>query len=172
MFELAASALVVRVGSEAGLRLLLLKRCSMKDKIVIVTGASGGLETHVTQAFLDAGATVVGISRNIRQSDFSNPAFAAHPADLSAAEAAREVADFTVARFGRLDVLAHLMGGFSGGKPVAETDDATFQSMFDVNVNTSVHIVRATLPHLRRAGHGRIIAIGSRLDRTRSDRSA
>ena len=49
----------------------------MKGKVVLVTGANGGLGTYVTQAFLDAGATVVGTSRKIQQSDFNNPNFTA-----------------------------------------------------------------------------------------------
>ena len=43
----------------------------MHGKIVLVTGASGGLGTYITQAFLDAGATVIGTSRKIQQSDFT-----------------------------------------------------------------------------------------------------
>ncbi len=42
----------------------------MKGKIVLVTGANGGLGTYVTQTFLDAGATVIGSSLKIQQSDF------------------------------------------------------------------------------------------------------
>jgi hypothetical protein len=45
----------------------------MKGKIALVTGANGGLGTHVTQALLDAGATVVGLSREIQQSEFNSP---------------------------------------------------------------------------------------------------
>jgi NAD(P)-dependent dehydrogenase (short-subunit alcohol dehydrogenase family) len=45
---------------------------------------------------------------------------------------------------------------------VADTDDATFQRMFDLNVNAAFHMLRAVLPHMRKAGTGRIIAIGSR----------
>jgi len=36
-----------------------------------------------------------------------------------------------VARFRKLDVLAHTVGGFSGGQSIVDTDDATFQRMFD-----------------------------------------
>ena len=49
----------------------------MKNKVVLVTGANGGLGTYVTQAFLDDGATVVGTSRKIQQSDFNNSNFTA-----------------------------------------------------------------------------------------------
>ncbi len=134
----------------------------MKGKVVLVTGANGGLGTYVTQAFLDAGATVIGTSRKIQQSDFNNPHFSALPAEISTREGAKVLVDQVVARFGKLDVLAHTVGGFAGGQSVADTDDATFQRMFDLNLNSVFHILRAAVPPLRQTGNGRIIAIGSR----------
>jgi NAD(P)-dependent dehydrogenase (short-subunit alcohol dehydrogenase family) len=134
----------------------------MKGKVVLVTGANGGLGTYVTQAFLDAGATVVGTSRKIQQSDFNSPNFTALPAEISTREGAQTFVDQVVARFGKLDALAHTVGGFAGGQSIVDTDDATFQRMFDLNLNCVFHILRAAVPSLRKTGNGRVIAIGSR----------
>jgi len=134
----------------------------MRGKIVLVTGANGGLGTYVTQAFLDAGATVIGTSRKLQQSDFEGPNFIAIPAEISSRDGAKKLLDQAMARFSRLDVLAHTVGGFAGGQSVAETDDATFQHMFDLNLNATFHLLRAALPAMRKTGKGRIIAIGSR----------
>ena len=134
----------------------------MQGKVVLVTGANGGLGTYVTQAFLDAGATVVGTSRKIQASDFDHPNFSAMPGDISSREAAKALLDQLAARFGKLDVLAHTVGGFAGGQSIAETDDATFLRMFEVNVNATFHLLGATLPLLRKTGNARIVAIGSR----------
>ncbi len=134
----------------------------MKGKVVLVTGANGGLGTNVTQTFLDAGATVIGTSRKIQQSDFNNPNFTALAAEISTREGAKALVDQVVARFGKLDVVAHTVGGFAGGQSIADTDDATFQRMFYLNLNCVFHILRATVPPLRQTGAGRIIAIGSR----------
>lgn len=134
----------------------------MKGKTVLVTGADGGLGSHVTQAFLDAGATVIGTSRKIQQSAFANVNFTALPAEISTREDAKSIVDQVVQRFGGLNVLAHTVGGFAGGQSIVETDDATFQRMFDLNLNSVFHILRAALPPLRQTGAGRIIAIGSR----------
>src|SRR5215469_13441824 len=54
------------------------------------------------------------------------------------------------------------MGGFAGGASVAETDDATWQKMIDINLNAAFYVLRAVIPVMRRGEHGRIIAIGSR----------
>jgi NAD(P)-dependent dehydrogenase (short-subunit alcohol dehydrogenase family) len=134
----------------------------MKGKIVLVTGANGGLGAYVTQAFLDSGATVIGTSRTIRQSDFNHPDITAMPAEISTRDGAKTLVDQIVARFGKLNVLAHTVGGFAGGTSIEKTEDATFQRMFDLNLNSVFQLLRASIPALRRCGNGRIIAIGSR----------
>jgi NAD(P)-dependent dehydrogenase (short-subunit alcohol dehydrogenase family) len=134
----------------------------MPEKIALITGANGGLGTQVTQAFLNQGATVFGLSPGIKQSDFDYPNFFALPASLSNLEAAKEAVDTVISRHRKIDILAHLVGGFAGGQTIAETDDGTWQRMFDMNLNSAFNILRAVLPHMRRAGAGRIIAIGSR----------
>ena len=134
----------------------------MKGKVVLVTGASGGLGVSVTQAILDAGATVIGTSRNMLQSSFNSSAFTAISAEISTPAGAAGLVDQGIARFGRIDVLAHTVGGFAGGQSIAETDDATFQRMFDLNLNTAFYMLRAALPSMRKTGNGRVIAIGSR----------
>src|SRR5436190_10906837 len=134
----------------------------MKGKTVLVTGANGGLGLFVTQAFLDAAATVVGTSRKIQSSVFKSAAFAAIAADISTPEGAKGLLDQVIARFGRIDVLAHTVGAFTGGESIADTDDATFRKMFDVNFNSAFYLLRAVIPGMRKTGNGRIVAIGSR----------
>jgi len=74
----------------------------MKGKIVLVTGANGGLGRNVTQAMLDAGATVVGTSRKIEPAEFNGDAFTALPGELSSPPGAQAVVDFVLSKFGRL----------------------------------------------------------------------
>ena len=134
----------------------------MNEKTALVTGADGGLGMHVTKALLDAGFLVAGLAPKIKQSDFDNSRFTALPSRLDSPEAAKRSADAVITKFGKIDVLAHLVGGFAGGPSVAETDDTTFRRMFEMNVDSAFHILRAVLPHMQKAGNGRIIAIGSR----------
>jgi NAD(P)-dependent dehydrogenase (short-subunit alcohol dehydrogenase family) len=134
----------------------------MTDKVVLVTGANGGLGTHVTRAFLGAGMKVVGVSSKIDASEFNHPNFIAVPRKISSKEDGRFVIDQAVSRLGRLDVVVHTVGGFAGGSSVADTDDATFQNMFDLNVNSLFFLLRAAVPQMKKGSDGRIIAIGSR----------
>ena len=135
---------------------------ALAGKVALITGANGGLGRFVTQAFLAAGAKVVGVSRSIQASDFPHPGFAALPAELSGGEAARKTAGDIMTRFGRIDVLVHVMGGFAGGTSVAETDDATLDKMLDLNYRSAFFMARAVLPHMRQQGGGRILAVASR----------
>jgi NAD(P)-dependent dehydrogenase (short-subunit alcohol dehydrogenase family) len=134
----------------------------MTAKTALVTGANGGLGMHVTQALLDAGFAVVGLAPKILQFDINHSNFTPLPAALDNLEAAKKAADSVITRFGKIDVLVHTVGGFAGGDTVADTDDATFHRMFDLNLNSAFHMLRAVIPHMRKAGAGRIVAIGSR----------
>jgi len=134
----------------------------MKGKIAVVTGANGGLGSYVTKALLDAGAAVVGVSRKIQQSEFDSALFTALPAEISTAAGASGAVRSVVDRFGRVDIVVHTVGGFAGGQSIAETDDATFQRMLAVNLNSTFYLLRAVLPTMRKTGKGRIVAIGSR----------
>jgi len=112
---------------------------------ILVTGASGGLGAAVVAALEQQGERVVGASHP--EYDLTQPA-----------EAARAVA----AVGGTLHGLVHLMGGFAGGKPVAETDDATWRRMMTMNLDAAFYVARAAVPALTRQPGGRIVMIGSR----------
>ena len=133
----------------------------MSDRVVLITGAKGGLGSFVTQRFLATGATVVGVSRSIAVEDFPGPNFVALPVDFTKAAAVHGAIESIVKRHGRLDVLVHVLGGFAGGSSVAETDDATWEEMRDLNLTSAFYVLRAAMPHLRKSGAGRIVAIGS-----------
>jgi NAD(P)-dependent dehydrogenase (short-subunit alcohol dehydrogenase family) len=132
------------------------------DRIVLVTGAKGGLGAHVTRAFLNAGARVIGSSRKIDDAEFANPRFTAINADLTNDADARALATEIIDRFKRVDALVHVAGGFAGGAPIHETDEATWDAMMNLNLRAAFHILRAVIPHMRAQASGRIVAIGSR----------
>ena len=128
---------------------------------VLITGAKGGLGSAVTQAFLDAGATVAGVSRSIRDSDFNHASFFAVPGELTSFAAAQAVVDAVVSRAGHVDALVHLVGSYAGGA-VADTDEHTADEQWDVNFRSTFLMVKAVLPVMRAQGAGRIVATGSR----------
>ena len=133
----------------------------MSDRIVVITGAKGGLGSFVTRRFLENGDQVIGASRSIRQADFSSGRFLAVPTDFSIFDSVQELADQAVAKFGRIDVVVHVIGGFAGGTLLHETDENVWSQMLDQNLTAAFHVVRSVIPHMRNAGAGRFIAVGS-----------
>src|SRR5687768_102963 len=109
----------------------------LQGKVALITGAKGGLGTFVTNAFLEVGANVAGTSRSIRDSDVEHPRFIAIPGELSTIETARAIAEAAAARFGRIDILVHTVGGFAGGVPVTGTDESTLEQMLAVNLRSA-----------------------------------
>jgi NAD(P)-dependent dehydrogenase (short-subunit alcohol dehydrogenase family) len=128
-------------------------------RVVIVTGASGGLGGAVVEQFLALGASVIGVTRGgmpERQG--------LHPvgADLTDAAAARRVVEAALDVGGRVDCLAHLVGGFAMGDAVTETGNSVWDRMLGLNLETAVHMIQAVVPEMLRAGRGRVIAVGAK----------
>jgi NAD(P)-dependent dehydrogenase (short-subunit alcohol dehydrogenase family) len=132
---------------------------------VFVTGAAGNLGRAVAGAFLARGATVVLLDQ---RRDLLERAFGTEdarrlfvPVDLLDQAATDAAVATAVARAGRIDVLCNLAGGFRMGEDVHATSDATWSFLFDVNVHTMLHAVRAAVPHMLARGGGRIVNVGS-----------
>ncbi len=134
----------------------------LNDKVVLITGAKGGLGHYVTNAFLQAGARVVGTSPNIAAADFPHANFHAEPGAIESDRDAVGLINRTLAFGGRLDALVHLVGGFTGGQTVADTEYETLARMLHINLDPFFFLARAVLPVMQRQGSGSILAIGSR----------
>jgi NAD(P)-dependent dehydrogenase (short-subunit alcohol dehydrogenase family) len=82
--------------------------------------------------------------------------------DATDAEAISSFMKQTAEHFGGFNVLCSLVGGWAGGRDVAETDDVRFNRMLDLNLRSAFNTIRAAIPHMRDAEWGRIIAVGSK----------
>jgi NAD(P)-dependent dehydrogenase (short-subunit alcohol dehydrogenase family) len=126
-------------------------------RVVFVTGASGNLGQSVVRAFEAAGDEVVRVDRGAGTSGA-----ALHVAvDLTDAADARRIADAALARYGRVDALCNLAGGFAMGEDVHATSDATWKRMWDLNVATMVNASHALVPAMLARGRGAIVNVGA-----------
>jgi NAD(P)-dependent dehydrogenase (short-subunit alcohol dehydrogenase family) len=82
-------------------------------------------------------------------------------ADLRDAAAAARAIDQVYQRFGQVDALAHLVGGWTGGTEVRDATDEPFTSMLDQHLWTTLNMTRELTPRLVAAGSGRIVAVSS-----------
>jgi NAD(P)-dependent dehydrogenase (short-subunit alcohol dehydrogenase family) len=133
----------------------------LDGKVVIITGASGGLGTMVTKAFLDAGARVIGVDRSARSRNADHPSLSHFAVALESAEGVRMLVADVLNLHGRIDAVVHLVGGFAGGQRVEETADETWEQMIAMNLRPAWILSRAVLPVMREAGRGSIVAIGT-----------
>jgi NAD(P)-dependent dehydrogenase (short-subunit alcohol dehydrogenase family) len=124
---------------------------------VLVTGANGGLGSAVCRAYLVVGATVIGVARSWKEA----LPYRTISADVSTREGCEDMVR-QASDQGSLDALVHLIGGFSGGAPVAETTDQVWDGMMTLNVRTAFCAMRAVLPSMLAARRGRIVAVASR----------
>ena len=139
----------------------------LDGKVVLITGANGGLGTAVTLAFLNAGARVAGVSGDISRADVDHPLvesmFEPIAKRIGSRADAEEIVNAVRTKWGRVDTLAHLVGGFAGGSSIPDTDAATFDKMFEINTRAFLYMAQAVLPVMQAQKSGSISAIGSRL---------
>ena len=133
-------------------------------RVVLVTGAAGNLGRAVADAFERGGAglVLVDLSRQALEAAYEESAQRLLvPADLLDQEAVDAMVAEALARFGRIDVLCNIAGGFAMGSAIHETDDDTWESLFDLNVRTLLRTARAVVPVMLGAGGGRIVNVGA-----------
>ena len=138
---------------------------SFDDRTVIVTGAAGNLGRALAQGFADQGANLVLVDVERARLEKAFGAESDHrsfaPANLLEMADATRVAQAALARFGRVDVLCNIAGGFRMGEAVHETSDENWNFLFDINTRTLLHAVRAVVPHMVAAGGGKIVNVGA-----------
>jgi NAD(P)-dependent dehydrogenase (short-subunit alcohol dehydrogenase family) len=133
-------------------------------KTVTITGAAGNLGRAVVAAFADRGANLALLVRDVEKAKAAfraeNDRLAYFAADLLDADQVATAAGNAVRRFGGIDVLCNLAGGFRMGSAVHETSDADWEFLLDINARTLLHTARAVVPHLLERG-GKIVNVGA-----------
>jgi NAD(P)-dependent dehydrogenase (short-subunit alcohol dehydrogenase family) len=138
----------------------------MKDKVIIVTGAAGNLGRAMLSVLAAQGARIVAVDRETAAVTQALEAaggeghLAMAGVDLFSGEACEEMAQRTMDSFGRIDGLVHTVGGFAAGA-IDEADAAQFESMFRLNVLTTVNVFRAVAAPMRKARAGCIVTLGA-----------
>ncbi len=131
----------------------------MQDKVVVVTGAFGALGRVVAAEAAARGAKVAALDYAPAAPDGLVAALASPGVDLTAPDGAASAIAAVAARFGRIDALINIAGGFVW-QTVGDGDAATWQRMYAMNVATTLNACKAALPHLV-ASQGRIVNIGA-----------
>jgi 3-oxoacyl-[acyl-carrier protein] reductase len=141
----------------------------LAGKSVLITGASTGIGAAAARAFARAGCRIgihYNASLNRAEEVAADVRFNGAEAflvggDLRSSAKAREVVNTAAEHFGGLDILINNAGGLVQRVPIAEIDDAFFDSVMDLNVRSLVAACSAAIPVMRKAGHGNIVNVTS-----------
>jgi len=140
----------------------------LRDKVAIVLAASKGLGRASASALAAEGAHMTIGARGVQELEktaqeiqhATGSRVLAVPTDVTKSQDLEGIVSATVREFGRIDILVNNAGGPPAGT-FESFGDAQWQAAFELNLLSTVRLVRLVLPHMRKTGSGRIITIVS-----------
>jgi NADP-dependent 3-hydroxy acid dehydrogenase YdfG len=140
----------------------------MKDRVIVVTGASGGIGAALARLAGSRGARVVLAARRAEElgavAAQSGPEALAVVADVTQRRDVERLLDAALVRFGHVDVWVNNVGrGIT--QPVSSLTDAGFDEMMRVNVKSALYGMQTVLPHFQGRSRGHVINVSSMLGR-------
>jgi NAD(P)-dependent dehydrogenase (short-subunit alcohol dehydrogenase family) len=141
---------------------------SLENKVVLISGATGGLGRVTTRSMAERGARLALLGRSessleelSAELDLHHDRVLTHVVDLSDPDAVGGAARAVVAKFGKIDVVLHLVGGWVGGQTVVDLDPAAVDSMLTQHVWTTLYAAKGFVPYLVENGWGRVMVVSS-----------
>lgn len=137
-------------------------------RVVLITGATGPLGRAAAQGFAADGDAVglVGTDEGRLRAlaedlQLADDRWAPGVGDLRDQDAARSAIAQVTDALGPVDILLHLVGGWTGGTPLVDVEPAVLDDMLGRHVWSTFHVVQAVLPAMLDRGAGRIVAVTS-----------
>jgi NAD(P)-dependent dehydrogenase (short-subunit alcohol dehydrogenase family) len=154
-------------------------RAALDGRVFAIAGVGGGLGPLVAAQLAAAGATLAGSDREQALvdevgSELGLPAerWDGRAVDLLDEGAARDWCAALLERFGRVDGLLHLVGGWRGGSPLHEAPLADWDLLHDLLIRTVQHTTRAFHDALLAGGHGRFVLVSAKQAQAPSNSNA
>ncbi|MFC2028936.1 SDR family NAD(P)-dependent oxidoreductase [Chloroflexota bacterium] len=141
---------------------------SLRNKVVVITGAAGGLGRTVTNDFAKQGAKLILVGRKIdslatlgKELDIPQENWIPMAVDLFEKDSAQKLMDAAMSTFGSVDILVHLVGGWMGGKSIHQVTEEEITTMLEQHLWTTFFLSRVFVPRLIENKWGRIIVVSS-----------
>ena len=127
----------------------------LQDKVIFLTGGSAGIGWHCAHAYAREGARVAIMSRSVDAVAATvkelGPDHLGVPGDISKAEDVRVALEKTIQHYGRLDAIHNNAGIGSPSKPLHETTDEEWDTVFHINLKSVLYTTRHGLDALKRS---------------------
>jgi NAD(P)-dependent dehydrogenase (short-subunit alcohol dehydrogenase family) len=151
----------------------------LKDRVIAIAGVGGGLGPVVAQRLVAAGAIVAGTDRkqevlDVLAADLELPPerWDGRAVDLLAEDDARAWCAALIERFGRVDGLVHLVGGWRGGEPLHQAPLSDWDLLHDLLVRTVQHTTRAFHDQIAASSRGRFVLVSAKQAQSPSNTNA
>lgn len=148
---------------------VLVSASNLDGHVVAIAGVGGGLGPVVAERLAGEGATIAGADVSQEHADAVGAQLALPPerwdgraVDLLDEGATRAWCAALLERFGRVDALLHLVGGWRGGEPLHEAPLSDWDVLHDSLVRTVQHTTRAFHDALLASGQGRFVLVSSK----------
>jgi len=151
----------------------------LADRVVAIAGVGGGLGPLVAARLAADGAIVAGTDRSAEtlaalpeQLGIPDKRWDGQAVDLLDESATREWCASLAERFGRVDALVHLVGGWRGGQPLHEEPLADWELLHDLLIRTVQHTTRAFHDQIAASEHGRFVLVSAKQAQAPSNTNA
>jgi NAD(P)-dependent dehydrogenase (short-subunit alcohol dehydrogenase family) len=141
---------------------------SNPDRVAVITGTTGTLGQEITRQLAGQGVRLALLDHSTErlekfQASLSLPAdrLLAQNVDLLSGQDVQKASQTILEKFGQVDFLLHLVGGWTGGKTLLETEANEISFMLNQHLWTTYHVIRAFVPMLTNSSQGRVICISS-----------
>jgi len=132
----------------------------LKDKVVLITGATGGIGGAIANQMKSAGATVVVTGRNLEKLSAFDDGFIKIQSDLSIDGAAEKLVAETIEKAGHLDILIN-NAGITADTLMMRMSDEQFDNVINTNLRATFKMCRAAIIPMMKQRFGRIINMAS-----------
>ena len=138
---------------------------NFSNKVVLITGGTGALGRTLVKKFIDSGAITISSFLNEKEAEklkTANPKVEMIELDIGKEEQILKMIPILVERFGTINILVNVVGGYLGGKSITELSGTDWDTMMNLNLKSAFLISKHVIPIMKSGNGGNVVHISSR----------
>ncbi|MGE5821877.1 MAG: SDR family NAD(P)-dependent oxidoreductase [Nitrososphaerota archaeon] len=138
---------------------------NFSNKVVLITGGTGALGRTLVKKFIDSGAITISSFLNEKEAEklkTANPKVEMIELDIGKEEKILKIIPILVERFGTINILVNVVGGYLGGKSITELSGTDWDAMMNLNLKSAFLISKHVIPIMKSGNGGNVVHISSR----------
>ena len=138
---------------------------NFSNKVVLITGGTGALGRTLVKKFIASGAITISSFLNEKEAEnlkIANPKVEMIELDIGKEEQILKMIPILVERFGTINILVNVVGGYLGGKSITELSGTDWDIMMNLNLKSAFLISKHVIPIMKSGNGGKVVHISSR----------